>query len=179
MVSLVDLLPTMIEAAGGVPPADIDGKSFLNELTNRADVHREEIYAAHTGDKDMNQAPMRCVRTERFKYILNLAPQIKYTTHINKGPEVDIYWKSWETLARTDTKAAKMIERYERRPSEELYDLKSDPYEVKNLAEDPAYAGELAKFREKVRAWRVRQGEDLKRVLMPSDARTGEMRYAG
>ena len=40
MVSLVDLLPTMIEAGGGEPPADIDGRSFLNVLTNRTDVHR-------------------------------------------------------------------------------------------------------------------------------------------
>ena len=36
MVSLVDLLPTMIEAVGGEPPADIDGRSFLNVLTNRS-----------------------------------------------------------------------------------------------------------------------------------------------
>jgi arylsulfatase A-like enzyme len=178
MISLVDLLPTMIEAAGGVPPADIDGRSFLNVLTSRADAHREEIFAAHTGDKDMNQAPMRCVRTKRFKYIRNLAPEIKYTTHINKGEDVDIYWKSWVKLAQTDAEAAEVVERYEHRPAEELYDIQSDPYEMHDLASDPAYADELAKLREKVNAWRIRQGEDLNKVLMPADARTGKMRYA-
>jgi uncharacterized sulfatase len=178
MVSLVDLLPTVIEAAGGVLPTDIDGKSFLNVLTKTSDVHRQEIYAAHTGDKDMNRAPMRCVRTERFKYIRNLATEIKYTTHINKGQDVDIYWNSWLKLAQTDSEAAKLVERYERRPAEELYHLESDPYEMNNLASDPAYADDLSKLRDKLNAWRIRQGEDLNKVLMPADARTGKMQYA-
>jgi arylsulfatase A-like enzyme len=178
MVSLIDLLPTMIEAAGGVPPADIDGKSFLNVLTKTSEVHRKEIYAAHTGDKSMNQAPMRCVRTERFKYIQNLAPKIKYTTHINKGEDVDIYWNSWVTLARSDAGAAKVVERYEHRPAEELYDIVADPFEMKNLSSDPAHADELSQLREKVNAWRVDQGEDLNHVLVPADAYTGKMRYA-
>jgi uncharacterized sulfatase len=178
MVSLVDLLPTMIDAAGGVPPTEIDGTSFLNVLTKTSDVHRQEIYAAHTGDKDMNRAPMRCVRTERFKYIRNLATEIKYTTHINKGQDVDIYWNSWLKLAQTDSEAAKLVERYERRPAEELYHLESDPYEMNNLASDPAYADDLSKLRDKLNAWRIRQGEDLNKVLMPADARTGKMQYA-
>jgi uncharacterized sulfatase len=178
MVSLVDLLPTLIEAGGGVPPAGIDGRSFLNVLANRSDVHREEIYAAHSGDKDMNRAPMRCVRTERFKYIRNLAPEIKYTTHINKGEDVDIYWNSWLKLGLADPAAAKLVERYEHRPAEELYDLQSDPYEMHNLASESAYVDELALLRERLDAWRRHQGEDLNKVLMPADARTGYMRYA-
>ena len=179
MVSLIDLLPTMIEAAGGAAPADIDGKSLLNVLRGTSDAHRNEIYAAHTGDRKMNQAPMRCVRTERFKYIQNLAPEIKYTTHVNKGQGVTNYWNSWLKLAETNPAAAKEVERFERRPPEELYDLQSDPFEMKNLATDPAHANTLAQLREKVKAWRVQQGEDLKKALMPADARTGEMRYAG
>jgi uncharacterized sulfatase len=178
MVSLVDLLPTVIEAAGGVLPTDIDGKSFLNVLTNKTDVHRKEIFAAHTGDKSMNQAPMRCVRTQRFKYIQNHAPKIKYTTHINKGADVNIYWNSWVKLAQQDAQAAKVVERYERRPAEELYDLQSDPFEMKNLASDPQYVDQLAQLREQVNAWRVRQGEVLNEVLMPADAHTGNMHYA-
>jgi arylsulfatase A-like enzyme len=126
----------------------------------------------------MNQAPMRCVRTERFKYIRNLAPEIKYTTHINKGQDVDIYWNSWLKLARNDSAVSKLVERYEHRPADELYDLKSDPYELMNLASDPAYADELTKLRDKLNAWRIRQGENLNKVLMPADARTGKMQYA-
>jgi arylsulfatase A-like enzyme len=178
MVSLVDLLPTMIEAAGGTTPADVDGRSFLKVLTNQSDTHRDEIFAAHTGDKNMNQAPMRCVRTERFKYIQNLAPEIKYTTHVSKGQDAGIYWSSWVKLAQTDAEAAKVVERYEHRAAEELYDVQSDPFEMNNLAPDSVHAGRLAQMRKKVNAWRLRQGEDLHHVLMPADAHTGNMRYA-
>ena len=49
---------------------------------------------------------MRCIRTERYKYILNLAPEILYTTHITKGAEPEAYWASWLRLAEKDPKAA-------------------------------------------------------------------------
>ncbi len=179
MVSLIDLLPTMIEAAGGTPPPDIDGRSFLPVLLGRKGQAREEVFASHTGDKGMNQAPMRCIRTERYKYIVNLAPQIPYTTHITKGSEPAAYWASWLRLAEKDAKAAALVERHNHRPAEELYDLQADPYELKNLAADPAHAELLAKLREKVRQWRVQQGEDLSKVPMPDDARFGPLRYAG
>ena len=80
MVSLVDLLPTVIEAAGGKTPERIDGRSFLAVLLGKGEGHRERVFAAHTGDGKMNRSPMRCVRTSRYKYILNLAAENVYET---------------------------------------------------------------------------------------------------
>lgn len=179
MVSLVDLLPTMVEAAGATPPSDIDGRSFLQVLARGTDRGRDEVFATHTGDKEMNRAPMRCIRTRDYKYIVNLAPEIPYTTHITKGSAPEAYWVSWLKLAEADTKAAGVVGRYEHRPSEELYDIRKDPYELENLASDPAHADVLAKLREKVRQWRVQQGEDPSKTPMPADARYGPLRYAG
>jgi uncharacterized sulfatase len=181
MVSFVDLLPTFLEAAGTTPPKDLDGRSFLPVLLGQSDHHRGEIFASHTGDRDMNHSPMRCVRTEQYKYILNLSPDTVYKTHIDAGGGKDgkDYWSSWETLAKTDPHAAAVIDRYRHRLAEELYDVKSDPYELKNLAGDGNYSKVLAELREKVKAWRVSQGEDLGKVPMPEDARYGEMKYAG
>lgn len=180
LVDLVDLIPTMMDAAGAKPPADIDGKSFLSVLKGESDHHLDEIYASHTGDREMNHAPMRCVRTAQFKYIINLAPQIRYTTHISDaaGPDGKVYWDAWEKLAKTDPHAKEVIEHYRHREAEELFDVQADPYELKNLASDPAYAKTLAELREKVRKWRIQQGEDLNKVPMPEDARTGEIQYA-
>lgn len=181
MVSLIDFLPTFLEAAGGVPPQAIDGKSFLAVLTGQADRHRDEIFAAHTGDKEMNQAPMRCIRTDRYKYIINLRPDLRYTTHISAGGENDgrSYWNSWLKLAQLDPAAARVIDRYHNKPAEELYDLSADPHELNNLAGDPAHADALKQLRQKVQQWRKEQGEDLTKPLMPADARTGQIRYAG
>jgi arylsulfatase A-like enzyme len=181
MVTLIDLLPTFLEAAGGSPPKGSDGQSFLSVLTGRSDHHRDEVYAAHTGDKEMNHAPMRCVRTARYKYIANLRPDLRYTTHISAGGANDgkSYWASWLDRAKTDPAAAKIIDRYHTKPPEELYDLEADPYELHNLAADPAHAEALAPLRAKVKQWRLEQGEDLNKPAMPQDARTGELRYAG
>jgi arylsulfatase A-like enzyme len=180
MVSLVDLLPTLLESAGGEAPKDVDGRSFLPVLLGQSDRHREEIYAAHTGDGNMNRSPMRCVRTGRWKYVLNLAPQTRYETHISKAVAADgrEYWDSWVERAKTDAAAARVVERYHRRPAEELYDLGADSYEQKNLAGDAGQAKVMGELRDKLKAWRLGQGEDLAKVLMPEDARQGEVLYA-
>jgi uncharacterized sulfatase len=181
LVSHTDLLPTMLEAAGGEAPADIDGRSFLAVLKGETGRHRGEVFAAHTGDGQMNRSPMRCVRTARHKLILNLAPENPYRTHISEGVADDGkgYWGSWMRLAERDGRAADVIRRYRHRPAEELYDLENDPYEQVNLATDARHAAVLGELREKLKRWRVEQGEDLTRVPMPEDARRGEVPYAG
>lgn len=180
MVSLVDVLPTLVDAGGGKSPEDLDGRSFLPVLLGKARRHRDEVYASHTGDGRMNRTPMRAIRTSRYKYILNLKPETVYRTHISEGVSADgkDYWDSWERLARTDPKAAAVVRRYRERPAEELYDLRSDPWEQHNLAAEPAHQARLSELREKVRRWRLRQGEDLARVPLPEDARRGSVPYA-
>ena len=181
VVSLIDLLPTMLNAAGGESPKDVDAISFLPVLRGETDAHRHETYAINTGDRAMNRSPMRAVRTAKYKYILNLKPQTPFKTHITDAGGEDglFYWKSWEKLAADgDERAKAAIERYRHRPAEELYDMEADPYEQKNLAADPAHAADLETLRESLKKWRLQQGEDLAKVPMPEDARTGEVRYA-
>ena len=179
MVSLIDLLPTMVAAAGGAAPPDLDGRSFLPVLLGQTDAHRDEVFATHTGDKEMNRSPMRCLRTARYKYIVNLAPETLYTTHITKGAEVEPYWTSWQAAASSDPAAAALIQRHDHRPAEELYDVAADPFELKNLAADPAQADLLARFRRQVNDWRTQQGDPPDRLPMPEDGRFGPLRYAG
>lgn len=182
MVSLVDLLPTFVEAAGGTPAKGLDGRSLMDVLTGKTDSFRTEIYATHTGDKEMNRTPMRCVRTDKWKYIFNLKPETRYTTHISEAGILDgrDYWDSWERLAAAGNQHAKdVINRYRHRPAEELFDINADPFELNNLATDPNHATTLSELREKVRKWRLEQGEDLDHVLMPEDGRIGTLKYAG
>src|SRR5690606_14228816 len=108
LVSLVDVLPTIVEAAGGKAPAHgsaIDGMSLLPLLRGEVSEVRDAVFASHTGDGTMNQAPMRMVRTTRYKYILNLAPEVTYTTHIDKSGVVgygEEYWPSWRRRSFQD-----------------------------------------------------------------------------
>jgi uncharacterized sulfatase len=158
LVSLVDLLPTFVEAAGGSAPDGIDGRSLLPLLADRATAHREAVFASHTGDGRMNRTPMRMLRTDRYKYILNLAPEILYTTHMD-GERKEGYWESWREMSFRDAHAAAVLWRYHNRPAEELYDLEADPHERHNLAGDPRHAGRLEEFRTRLAEWRRTQGD--------------------
>jgi arylsulfatase A-like enzyme len=51
------------------------------------------------------------------------------------------------------------VDRYHRRPAEELYDLRADPHELKNHAADPAHAETLRKLRAELDAWMKEQGD--------------------
>lgn len=163
MVSWIDLLPTCLEAAGGKAPADLSGRSFLGVLRGETDAHRDRVFVTHSGDGDMNRYPLRVVRTRDWKYIRNLDPGGEYHSHVDKGtnPEADgrDYFDSWVAKAKTDPAAAAVVRRYHTRPAEELYDLKADPHELKNLAADPAQAGRLKDLRADLDRWMSQQGD--------------------
>jgi hypothetical protein len=105
LVSLIDILPTMLEAAGGTLAKDLDAKSFLGVIKGDTETHRDATFALNTGDKDMNRSPARAVRTAKYKYILNLLPQDIFKTHITDAGGEDglFYWRSWEKLAAAAT----------------------------------------------------------------------------
>jgi uncharacterized sulfatase len=157
MVSLVDLLPTFLEAAGGTAPRGIDGRSFLPVLTGQRRTHRDTVYASHTGDGRMNRTPMRMVRTGRYKYILNVADTI-YTTHMDRV-RGEGYWDSWRERSFYDPHAATILWRYHNRPAEELYDLENDPNETRNLAQRGPYAEIMKSMRARLKTWRAEQGD--------------------
>lgn len=165
LVSLVDVLPTIVEIAGGTAPrrgAEIDGTSLLPLLRGEASQIRDAVFASHTGDGTMNRSPMRMIRTTRYKYILNLAPEVIYTTHIDKsGVEGfgEEYWPSWVRRSYEDPSSAAVLWRYHNRPREELYDVRQDPHETHNLAADPHYQTLLQDLRSRVAKWRQEQDD--------------------
>lgn len=77
MVSWVDFLPTLLEAAGGKPPGQIDGRSFLPVLRGKRSSHRDAIFTTHSGDGRFNIYPIRAVRSGQWKYIRNLHPSTR------------------------------------------------------------------------------------------------------
>lgn len=163
MISLVDVTPTFVDIAGGPAVPSLDGRSFKQVLLGKATKHRQEIFASHTGDGKMNQSPQRCVRDGRYKFILNLRPEVKWTTHFtlveglaNSHREV---YATWLDKAKTDTATATLIDRIENHPAEELYDVEADPYELTNLAGIPAQDRVLKAMREKLRIWRDAVGD--------------------
>lgn len=162
MVSLVDVLPTFVEAGGGKAPGGLDGRSFLPVLLGRAKDHRDAVFAAHVGDGNMNDYPMRCVRTRTHKYILNLKPQNTYTTHFTRAPGADHkdIWDTWVERAGTNADAARLIRTFQHRAGEELFDLRRDPNEMSSVASGPESRPVLLSLRKRVRDWMKSQGDE-------------------
>ena len=163
MVNWTDLLPTLLEAAGGDPPAEIDGRSFLPVLKAETETHRDRIFTTHSGDGYWNIYPARAVRQGNWKYIRNLHPEFAFTTHIdlkgNLGQRA--YFSTWEAAAKSDPAAAAIVKQYHGRPAEELYDLESDPHEQHNLIGDDQHAEVLQSLRTALDDWLQDQQDQL------------------
>ncbi len=164
MVPLLDMLPTLLEAAGGSVPDGLDGRSFLPVLLRQKTTHRDTIHTTYTADTrygNFNYYPIRSIRTARHKYIMNLEPDRTYTTHITNAKPEDgrDYWESWVEKAKTDSAAARIVNAYQHRPAEELYDLEKDPYELTNLAATPATRPQVRQFRQAMVNWMEEQND--------------------
>jgi len=190
LMQYTDITPTFLEAAGidptkidtGCPDATgdrgFDGRSFLAVLSGQATRHLDYVYAQHTtvginGYKE--PYPMRAVRDARYKYIRNLAPQNTYEIGgIHKGQPIE----SWKADAKSDPKLAARIDWLFKRPGEELYDLASDQYEMRNLADDPQMAEVKARLSAKLDAWMAQQGDKGMETELNAKSRQHERRAA-
>ena len=167
MVSWVDILPTLVEAAGGAAPTDVDGKSLVPLLEGKTQSHREQIFTTHSGDGNYNVYPSRSVRDSRYKYILNLHPEFEFHSHVTDVVNDSPYWPSWVKKAATDSHAADVVARYMQRPREELYDLESDPTETHNLVGEADQQARLAEMRATLTHWMEEQNDQQRVYGMP------------
>ncbi|MEM7147783.1 MAG: sulfatase [Verrucomicrobiota bacterium] len=160
MVEYVDVVPTLVEAAGGEPDVNLDGESFLPVLLGEKDDHKEYVYGIMTTRGIINGSEtfgIRSVRSGQYKLIVNLTPEIEFTNACTKSDE----FQSWVAKAEAgDKDAAEKVKRYSWRPAVELYDVQKDPLERENLAKNPEYAGEVKKLRAKLDAWMASQGDE-------------------
>jgi len=70
------------------------------------------------------------------------------------------WWRAMTDAAeRGDASAKKLQQRLHHRPAEELYRVDSDPYELNNLANDPACAEARARLRSALERWMSSQGD--------------------
>ena len=190
-VNLPDLAPTFLEAAGLAKPDVMTGRSLWPVLkSNRSGLVDESRTWVVTGRErhvenaraDYTPYPQRAIHTADNLLIINFRPDRwplgdPYRLEGNDVATVDEITRTTRTTHPDDdagpTKGWLVGERnspnwkahYEwvfgRRPKYELYDLKKDPHETKNLADDPAYASVKA---------------DLEKRLMGELSRTGDPR---
>ncbi|WP_414662649.1 sulfatase family protein [Horticoccus sp. 23ND18S-11] len=143
LVSFVDFAPTVLSLAGVRAPAHFQGTAFLGAATGPA---RTFIFAAKDRQSEMSET-IRAVRDGRFHYIRNFRPHLPY------GQFMSYNWQhaslqSWERLhlaGQLSGPPARFFAPH--KPREELYDVHGDPWQVRNLAANPALAGDLVRLR--------------------------------
>jgi uncharacterized sulfatase len=159
MIEYVDILPTFIDAAGGEPATVLQGKSFLPVLRGETDEHKSHVFGIMTTRGIINGSPhfgIRSVRSAKYKYIVNLTPDIEFRNACTKSS----IFRSWEERAESgDKEAQEKVRRYRRRDAEELYDIAQDPYEWNNRARDPAHAEIKAELKAQLEGWMKSQGD--------------------
>lgn len=168
LVQFVDVVPTLIDIAGGKPVDSLDGVSILPLLEDPSLDHHEYIFATSSKDGNKTDYPITAIRSADYKYLVNPEYSETYTSWItdstlgNDWPGYDRhygYWLTWLKAAKEDPAAAVLVRNYLHRPAEELYDLRVDPHELHNLADDPAMAGVKAELRQRLEEWMISQGD--------------------
>ena len=160
LVQYEDILPTLIDFAGGEPIDTLDGRSVLPILygKKKADT-RKWAYGIHNNVPEGPPYPIRCIQDKRYRLIMNLTPEVPYSEKHMMVPNPDDMWGSWMVTAQTDQRASWLIDRFVHRPALELYDHETDPWELNNLAEQPAYATRVAEMKEALLEWMERMGD--------------------
>lgn len=165
LVSSIDFGPTVLRLAGVRIPDYVQGRPFLGANVKP----RDYVYGARDR-MDERYDIIRMVRDKRFKYLRNYEPLKTYYQYMNT-PEKGATMRELRTLHEAG-KLPPDAEYYFSRskPVEELYDCQADPYEVNNLADDPAYANVLKQMRAAHRQW-VLDTRDLGLIPEPIIAR--------
>ncbi len=175
LIEYLDVLPTYIEAAGGTPPAVLDGKSLLPVLLGKAKEHKEYVFGEMTTRGIINGSEhfgIRSIRSRRFKYVWNFTPEIKFQNACTKSS----IFRSWQEKAASDSDAAEKVRRYEHRPAEELYDVTKDQYELNNLADDPKYEKVKARLRMRLLEWMEAMGDKGQQTELEAFEHQGKSR---
>ncbi len=148
LISFVDYGPTVLSLLGLRIPAHMQGKPFLGEAAEKP---REYIHAFRDRMDDRIDM-LRGVRDARWKYIRNYRPDQIWAQYISYMYEMPTM-KAWQRL-HDEGKLSDVQDRFFRtKPAEELYDTVADPWELTNLAGDPAQRETLERLRGELRRW--------------------------
>ena len=166
-INLMDLAPCFLELAGLKPPPEMTGRSFAGLLTGQEQPGSRNVVFVererHANVRPDNAGyPMRAIRTRDFLYIRNLRPERwpAGDPQAQKDP-AHAFGDCDEGLAKTYILAHRQEPGMEhffelcfgKRPAEELYDLKADPGQLHNVAEQDQYAAPRQELRARLDQW--------------------------
>ncbi len=151
LVSFVDFAPTMLRLVGHDVPEHMQGMPFLGEDSM---TEREFVFGARDRvDEAYDMA--RSVRDERFLYIRHYHPHLSWNQPEFFSDQAPIRQAITRLAGAGALNAAQMTYAGPSKPSEELFDTVTDPYQLRNLAASSAYLDVLDRMRARLTQWEV------------------------
>ena len=155
LVSSVDLGPTVLNLAGIEVPDKLQGRAFIGD---KLSAPRRFVFGARDR-MDERYDIIRSIFDGRYRYIRNFEPLKPYYQYMNT-PEKGATMREIRRAEKegTLTQTGKIFST-DKKPVEELYDFKSDPHEIRNLASDPDHSIILKKMRSNLAQWQSEIGD--------------------
>jgi len=148
-VEFVDFGPTVLALAGVDAPDGIDGKAFLGKQVDAAEVDSRNETFGYADRFDEKYDLVRTLRQGDFKYIRNFEPFLPDGLQNNYRYKM-LAFAEWRRLHEAGKLSEVQSQFFEPKPVEALYNLKTDPHEIYNLADDPEYAEQLRSMRRRL-----------------------------
>lgn len=148
LVSFVDLAPTILSLARAPAQGWMHGRPFLGPS---ARPNRLVFAAADRFDETRER--QRTAIDGRFQYIRNHRPDLPQLQPLAFRDQLPTMQEIWRLRAAGGLPP--LVAQFVIAPkaAEELYDLRADPHTVRNLARDPAAAGDLRRLRRALDGW--------------------------
>lgn len=164
LVSTIDILPTVLQAAGVDSPASLPGWPLQPLLAGESSPPwREYIFALTTGSFPRACFVQHSIRDARFKLISSPRPGTENhdaSTYLDPShPHFVVSGATSEEQIAAPPHVRVALERWSSPPRYELYDLKKDPNQWHNLAEEPQHARTLSRMIAALEDWQ-RQTRD-------------------
>ncbi len=164
LVTLTDLAPTVLGAAGLPVPADMTGRDLRPLLDGSAEarwpdvvfLERERHANVRRGDLSY---PSRAIRTREYLYVRNFRPDRwpagDPTLYHSVGPFGDIDDGPTKQLLMGGDVAVSQYRAHamDKRQAEELFVLATDPGQLVNVVDQPAHAATKASLRARLEQW--------------------------
>lgn len=159
-VSMLDLFPTLCEAAGLSVPDGLDGRTLVRLLREEPDPGRDGVFTVFHETSAKERFEMRCRQDARYGYIWN-----QWSDGERKYRAENMWGRSWPAMleaASVDAEVAARTRFYVQRSAEELYDVEQDPDSLVNLAADEAHREALEGSRRQLLEWMATTEDPLR-----------------
>jgi N-sulfoglucosamine sulfohydrolase len=155
MINGVDFAPTVLSLAGVPIPAYMQGQAFLGNQKSKTP--RKYVFAGRDR-MDTEYDRVRMVRDSQFQYLYNYMPDQPYYQNIAYRLSIPMMKEFLELRDEGKLDSFQMAW-FKNKPVEELYDIKTDPHELRNLVNDPRYKNKLTELRSAFQLWNKEVGD--------------------